>query len=140
MQITLEQYFMGRDVLYGAELTGKHRENAAITTERINKLLKELAKAGVEIEENPKTKSALTSGWRPLKVNSATPNAAERSKHITCRAGDIYDPEGEIDEWCMKNLSRLEVLGLWMEHPSATKGYCHVQIVPPPSNNRVFYP
>ena len=34
----------------------------------------------------------------------------------------------------------LASLGLWMEHPLATKGWCHLQVVSPRSGMRVFYP
>ena len=48
--------------------------------------------------------------------------------------------EGEIDAWCMDHLDFLAEAGLWLEHPSATKGWCHLQQVPPKSGRRVFYP
>ena len=34
----------------------------------------------------------------------------------------------------------LKDLGLWLEHPAATKGWAHVQTKPPRSGRRVFYP
>jgi hypothetical protein len=40
----------------------------------------------------------------------------------------------------MANLAVLEELQLWLEHPDATPGWCHLQILPPRSGRRVFYP
>jgi hypothetical protein len=34
----------------------------------------------------------------------------------------------------------LRDLALWLEHPASTKGWAHVQLRPPRSGRRVFYP
>ena len=139
-KITLADYYMGRQIEYGHELTPGMKLNSEITIMRVNELLEQLIAHDVELHLNPKTHSLLTSGWRPRGVNAATPNAAPNSKHMTCEACDIYDPDGDIDDWCMEHPARIEDIGLWMEHPSATKGWCHVQTIPPRSGKRVFYP
>jgi hypothetical protein len=82
----------------------------------------------------------ITSGWRPVEVNKLVPGAALMSNHTRCMAIDIADPEGDLDEWCMDHQDELAEMGLWLEHPASTKGWCHVQIVAPRSGNRVFYP
>lgn len=138
--ITLQQYYMGRDKEYPALLTPELKANAEKTVTLVNKLLEVSSKLGVTHELHPVTKSNVSSGWRPPQVNAGIPNAAPKSKHMTCQACDIYDPDGELDDWCMENLDKLKVIGLWLEHPSATKGWCHVQIVPPKSGRQVFYP
>lgn len=138
--ITLKQYFMGRDEKYKSQLTPELRRNAHETVTKANLLLNHAFNDRVFIEVSPITGSFVSSGWRPPEVNGATPNAAPRSKHMTCEAVDIYDSEGDLDEWCMKNLPLLEKIGLWLEHPSATKSWCHLQVIPPKSGNRVFYP
>lgn len=135
--ITVKDYFMGRDVKYADELTQGLRMNAAIVVERANLLV---ARMHHGMKLNHITKTIISSGWRPLSINTATPNAAKRSKHMTCCAIDIYDPDAQVDKWCMSNLPVLEKVGLWMEHPSATPGWSHWQIIPPKSRNRVFYP
>jgi len=96
--------------------------------------------AGVYLDPDPVTGTLVSSGWRPPAVNANTKGAARRSKHMTCEAVDVNDDNGELDEWCMSNLDYLEEVGIWMEHPSATKGWSHFQIVPPKSGNRIFYP
>lgn len=125
--INLSDYLMGRTRDY--PLSDEQRTNALETVQRVNSLL-------VAFGED----RAVRSGWRPPEINSATPNAAPRSKHMTCQACDLDDVEGDLDEWCLENQSELERIGLWLEHPSATKSWCHVQTIPPKSGKRVFYP
>jgi hypothetical protein len=145
--ISLSQFYMGYEfhLNYKDELTDKRRINAAVTLVKINQLLAAMRKDGVHIEwwpRSPKniTASPLTSGWRPRAINITTPGAAPFSWHIECCAGDLYDPEGALDGWCLSHQSELERIGLYMEHPAATKGWCHVQTVAPRSGRRVFYP
>ncbi len=140
MSVTVSQYYMGRDKLYADELTEILKLNAQEIVQRSNMLLTDLTVDGVVLELHPLTKSIISSGWRPQRVNLATANSAPRSKHMTCQAIDIYDPEGSVDDWCMENLSKLEMAELWLEHPSATKGWSHWQTIPPKSGKRVFYP
>lgn len=63
-----------------------------------------------------------------------------KSKHLFGQAVDISDPKQELQKWCKQNISLLESTGLWMEDFSATKNWCHFQIVPPKSGNRFFMP
>lgn len=127
--ITLDDYYMGRDRDYPHELTDELCCNAALVVERVNRLL---ARAGLA--------RTVSSGWRPPAVNAAVPGAAPRSKHLTCQAIDIDDEDDALDAWCLAHLEVLEELGLWLEHPDATPSWCHLQIVPPASGNRVFEP
>lgn len=128
-RITLDGYFMGRDRSHAAELTDERRAHAEETVERVNRLL---ARAGIA--------TAVNSGWRPAGINAGVPGAAPRSKHIECLAVDLDDPDGALDRWCLQHLDALSEIGLWLEHPDATPGWCHLQIRPPGSGNRVFEP
>lgn len=127
--ITVKDYFMGRDLLFPHECTDEIRRNATETVRRVNLLLERFGES-----------RAVNSGWRPAAVNASTPGSAKRSNHMMGLACDLDDDDGYLDEWCMDNLDILEEIGLWMEHPSATKGWCHVQMVPPRSGRRVYYP
>jgi hypothetical protein len=127
--IQREDYFKHRDVEYAADFTSSVSTNADLTIALANQLL-------YHFGEDRK----VNSGWRPPAVNAGTPGAAPFSRHMTGEAIDLWDPEGDLDEWCLANLNILTTLGLWMEHPASTKGWCHVQTVPPKSRNRVFYP
>ena len=127
--ISMADYFQGRDVTYAAELTDDLRVNAGEIVDRANELLERFGED-----------RSVNSGWRPAAVNAGVPGAALRSKHMTCQAIDLADPEGDLDEWCLDNPHVLAEIGLWQEHPASTKNWTHVQSIPPKSGNRVFYP
>lgn len=127
--LTLPDYFMGRDVLFPQELTPELRANAQVTLDKVNALLEQFGEP-----------RKITSGWRPAAVNAATPGAARFSRHLTCQAVDLEDHEGDLDEFLFGFTPRLVAFGLWMEHPAATKGWCHLQTVAPKSGRLVFYP
>jgi len=139
--ITLEHYWMGRDVEYRDELTDEIERNARLTVERVNLLLRHIAAyGGLRAEHGPTTGNPVASGWRPAEINARVPAAVPDSPHIIGAACDLYDPRNALDDWCMSHLDVLERLGLWLEHPSYTNGWCHLQIVAPPCGNRVFDP
>lgn len=133
--ITLDQYLNQWKVHYGQvqvpdeELTDDMRKDAQITVDRANQLLARFGQG-----------RDITSGWRPIEVNKLVPGAAQFSNHTKCCAVDISDPHGDLDQWCLDHPAILEDIGLWLEHPSSTKGWCHVQIVAPRSGKRVFFP
>lgn len=137
-EITLALYWMGRDKKYASELTPEIVANATEMCKRANALLALFYMA------NPgeKTDRGVNSGWRPPAVNAAIKNAAKKSNHMLAKAIDIADADGKLDAWLMTDAGQkaLEDIGLWMEHPSATRGWCHVQTVPPRSGRRVFHP
>ena len=129
--ISLHDYWMGRDEEYPLAMTPQIEKNASLTVQLANALL---AKFGQGRKVN--------SGWRPPQVNGKTPNAAPNSKHMTGQAIDLADPEGDLDDWLMSpdGQAALIEIGLWHEHPAATKSWAHVQTVPPRSGRRTFYP
>lgn len=143
--ISLADYFMGRDRTHAHLLGTDLRANAGRTVESANALLVLAKTAGVSLESNPRTGSIVSSGWRPPDINAGTPGAALRSLHMRCLAIDLFDPDGDLDDWLLSVAKTvLADLGLWMEHPSATKGWAHVQLVPQGSFKRTglryFYP
>lgn len=75
-------------------------------------------------------------GFRPQNCHIG----AMTSNHKEGLAVDIYDPDGEIDAWCSRNLHYLKTCGIWIESPAATKGWSHWQCVPPKSGYRIFTP
>jgi hypothetical protein len=138
--ITLAQYFMGRDATHAADLTPDIIRNATDLVEKVNRLIERIG-AAVTWENDPDTRSLVSSGWRPPAINAATRDAAKRSKHMAGLAVDLYDPDGDLDDWLLNHLPAIgHEFGLYLEHPSATKGWAHLQSVPPGSGRRVFYP
>ena len=148
--LTLEDYWMDRDQKFRGEWVQQIQRNGAETVRRINLLVPMWLANGIELHKHPQGFGAWSSGWRPKAVNSSTPNAAVMSNHMQATAGDIFDPEGDIDEWCFlhQHIIGSPDTDLYMEHPSATKGWCHLQTVPPKSQQkfppenrrRWFYP
>ena len=140
--ITVNHYFMGRREQYPKALTPEIERNALLTVELVGKLLTQARSYGVPLDLNPKTGSLIASGWRPPEFNAKVAGAAPNSKHMTGQAVDIYDPDGDLDDWLMtgEGQAALVALNLWMEHPSATKSWSHLQTLPPRSGRRVFYP
>jgi hypothetical protein len=132
--ITLEDYF-GR-LSFREAPSEIVRSNALGLIAKVNGLLLALAAAGIEAAKAP----IVNSGWRPAWHNKTIANAAPNSKHITGEAVDVADPDGEIDEYLLAHQDLLIGHGLYIEHPSATKGWSHLQCVPPRSGNRVFFP
>ena len=122
--ITVDQYLMNRK----SGLTFELLENAIDTVEKVNLLLSYFGNT-----------RKVTSGYRPASVNASV-GGAKLSNHMTCKACDLEDLDGKLDTWCMENLDKLAEVGLWLEHPSATIGWCHLQTVAPRSGNRVFKP
>ncbi|KQY83643.1 D-Ala-D-Ala carboxypeptidase family metallohydrolase [Pelomonas sp. Root1444] len=140
--ITVNDYFMGRREQHPLALTPDIERRAERTVSVVNALLAKAMADGIHPVRNPNTGSAVSSGWRPPAINAATSGAAVNSRHMTGEAVDLYDPDGDIDDWLLSpnGQAALASVGLWMEHPSATKGWAHLQTVPPRSRNRVFYP
>lgn len=138
---------MSREITLG-EYLAPHRNppdtvitNAINLLEKVNKLLADptFPLLPEEVDVN--------SGWRPETYNSQVIGAAKNSKHITGNAIDLADPDGLIDEWLgqydspdgMTN-SKLAKYGLYRENAPYTKGWCHLQDVPPKSGKRTFNP
>jgi hypothetical protein len=141
--ISMADYWMGRDRRYSLQLESNTRRNAELTVRLANEFLAAALAGGVvDLEKHPANQSLVVSGWRPPQINAATKGAAPRSNHISGRAIDLYDPDGDLDAWSMSDAghAELEKIGLWLEHPSKTLGWCHIQTVPPKSGKRVFMP
>lgn len=80
----------------------------------------------------------VTSGYRPGRYNKAA-GGARKSAHLTLEACDFADPTGGLAAFCIQNLKLLEECGLWMESPTKTKGWVHLQTRPVPGK-RIFLP
>jgi hypothetical protein len=143
--ITLQQYFGGRRDTHGLECSPGIETNAARTVEIVNNLLVNVERFGIVVPVNEGgdfSGSQLNSGWRPPSINSCTAGASPTSLHMTGEAVDLHDPDGELDEFLLTPEGQylLTDLGLWLESPTKTWGWCHVQTRPPKSGNRVFLP
>lgn len=123
-----------------SDVTEEVEENALRLLDAVNNLLDRAEEDGVVLEINPKTKTYVSGtengGFRPQSCPVGAPN----SKHKKGLAVDVYDPEGELDEWCGRNVKVLEELGLYLEASKYTPTWCHIQCEPPGSGRRFFIP
>lgn len=60
------------------------------------------------------------------------------SRHLIAAAIDLADADGKLDAFCTDKI--LEKYDLYREHPDHTKGWCHLQVLPPKSGKRTFLP
>lgn len=124
--ISVLEYLMGRIKL--EELPEDQRADLARLLAAVNGLL-------IKFGEYRK----VTSGYRTEEANLAA-GGSKNSWHKSARAIDLHDFDGKLDLYCTNNLSVLEELGLYLEHPNNTLGWCHLQVKPPKSGKRVFFP
>jgi len=130
--ITREQYFglmSHRD-----PPTIEAMDNAEVLLERVNRLLESLVPTNISAVLVP----VVNSGWRSASYNATVKGAAPTSKHIRGQAIDLADPMEELDGYLTDAI--LEQFELWRESPIATKGWVHLQSVPPRSGNRTYIP
>lgn len=135
--ISLTDYFAGH--ANHPEITQAHIDNAEELLFRVNGLLRRALESGqVDLETNPLTGTLISGmddgGWRP-KMSS---EGSRLSSHKEGRGIDLYDPDGDIDGWITDEA--LEEFGLYREHPSATRGWCHLTTRRPKSGRRSFFP
>lgn len=144
MIVTLEQYWMGRDVAYAHELTAEIRANAEDLVGKMNLVLAFAEADGVEPGIDQVTHTPIASGWRPRGVNARTANAGQFSTHIDGNGGDLQDQlTRSLAAWCLANADALKQAELWMERPQWTAGadpWVHWQRVPPKSGKRFYIP
>lgn len=120
--ITREEILMGRDTQY--PLSNEHALNLRVLLARLNYLRTDWGRPMV-----------VSSGYRPGHYNKLA-GGATKSTHLSCEAVDIRDPKGELAAWLTPE--RLVHYGLYMENPSYTKGWVHLDIRV--RNNRIFNP
>lgn len=122
------------------DLTPERRDNAVRLLAAVNPLLAELERSSIRTRSNPKTGTLISGetggGFRP----QAFPVGAPLSAHKTGEAVDVFDPYGSIGGYLYVRQNLLVKHGLWMEAPSATTGWCHLQIRPVKSGRTVFNP
>lgn len=79
----------------------------------------------------------VTSGLRSTVKNKAV-GGKSKSKHLIGAAVDISDLDGKFYDWCKASTGVLESVGFWCEERMG--GWQHLQIIPPGSNHRWFFP
>ena len=136
--ITIEDYF-GK-WLGHPDQTPQRTQNAEDLIDACSDLEIFARADGINFLINPVTHTQISGeqygGFRP---QSCTIGAAH-SAHKEGLAVDMYDPEGDIDKWCLDHLDRLGHCGIYLENPVNTSGWSHWTIRAPASGKRVFNP
>lgn len=106
---------------------------------RVNDLLEEL---NYEPPYCPNTGAQISgskggAGDGGFRLSTSTTGAGG-SSHKDAKGIDIYDPIDHLDSILTDSL--LERHGLYREHPSKTKTWCHLSTRAPKSGRRTFYP
>ncbi len=118
--INLEQYLTASgkypERIQHEECTKDVKDNAIILLNKVNQLLEEL---GVK-------KAVVTSGFRPAAVNANIKGAAKKSLHMLGKAVDIADVGNKLAHQILARPDLLEKYELWMEDPSCTPTWCHL--------------
>jgi uncharacterized protein YcbK (DUF882 family) len=101
-----------------------------------DKLLKQLN----ALQELLATQFIIHSGYRPDHYNTDA-GGAKNSPHLTCEAADLHFPDFDLKHMQFKlqsNPQILETFGLYMEMPSYTPTWVHLQTRP--THSRIFIP
>lgn len=114
-----------REILKGQQCPPEYEDNLLELLIKINKVR--------DAYGRPMT---VTSGFRNISkhIEIYTKKGVSRdkiplgSKHLTCQAVDIYDPDNELRKWCQDNEPLLREIGLWLEEDQGS--WQHFQIVP----------
>lgn len=134
--ISLKEYFGG----FEPRATDEHMQNAVKLLHGVETLMNMMRAVGVTFPYNPVTRSLISGekygGFRPSDCTIGAPNSA----HKLGLAVDLYDPQNTIDEYLLGRQAFLVEAGIYIEHPSATRGWSHWSIKPPKSGKHVFYP
>lgn len=123
--ITLDQYCADpstgedRRKLYPNSWNSEIEANSLKLLDILNKFLKDLNINDVKI----------TSGFRPSEVNGKLTNAAKKSYHMIGMACDIKDNNSQdLAKLISSKPELLKSYGLWLEDPSATHYWVHLDI------------
>ena len=135
-EISLDQYF-GIYANHPDASAGKWSV-ADMMLEKVNALLEYAVECGIELHENPQTKSLISGtengGFRP----NNSPVGAPLSDHKRGRAVDIADVGNYLYSWITDEI--LVRFHLYREAPTHTPNWCHLQDTPPKSGKRTFLP
>lgn len=125
--ISVDEYLMGRTTM--DQLSDEQVRNLNTLIPKVNELLSRYNKS---IKVN--------SGYRSPADQARINPKAPKSKHIECAAVDLEDRSHNFRYWVLAHLSDLIELGLYMEDPSHTPTWVHLQCIPPKSGKHIFIP
>ena len=133
--ISIDVYFSDpttgddRRTKYPNEYNSVVKANAEELLRRVEGLFNDLGIVAVRV----------SSGWRPMAVNEAA-GGSKGSCHLTGEAIDLVDTTGQLKQSILNKVELLEKHDLYMEDPSHTKSWAHLQTRKTKSGKHVFIP
>lgn len=110
------------ELLKGADLNDQDQsiqDNLATLLDRINQV-RTLWGKPMTVTSGLRTKADQIRVYREKAEQAGKPFDESKvpmgSAHIKGAAVDIYDPTGELNQWCKDNEEVLRGIGLWLEH------------------------
>lgn len=125
--ITPEEYLMGRAKI--EDLTPEQRANMDKLLAAVNELIKRYGRS-----------LPINSGFRSKEDQMRINPKSMSSKHLICAAIDLGDKDHSFRHWLLTHLEHAQELKLWIEDPSHTSTWIHLQCIPPKSGYRIFIP
>ncbi len=108
--------------------------NAKETARRVSMLLTSFSSSSKEHYER-----RVRSGFRDVESNRIA-GGAKNSAHLWGMAVDLEDVDRKLSQWCLQNIDLLKHFQLWIENPSKTPTWLHVQTRFVSSRSQVFEP
>lgn len=153
MAITLEEYFTNPTTGEMKPHTLQDEEVAADLLARVDALAEEFAEEtgenGHDIDPDTGTEISGTHGGAGdggFRLPSST-TGADHSSHRQAKGVDKSDQHEKLDAWLSqydrddgRHNEKLEKHGLYREHPSKTRTWCHLTTRAPASGKRTFMP
>lgn len=125
------------EILKGEKCPTEYQSNLYILLEKLNKLRALWGKEMI-INSGFRTMEKHIQVYRDKGITDLS-KIPMKSKHLTCEACDISDPNFELTKFCKEHKKEMEEIGLWFEDDMSVKRL-HIQINPPLSSNRWFKP
>lgn len=134
------------ELLKGARLEDQDQDvqkSLKILLERVNKIRTAYGKP-MTVTSGLRTKEDHIRVYKEKAAKEGKPFDDKKipwgSQHLKGCAVDVYDPNQDLQQWCLDNVDVLENVELWCEDFSATHSWVHFQIRAPRSGNRFFKP
>lgn len=114
------------EILKGNECPPELEENLKLLLERMNNVRAHYGKP-MQITSGLRTKEDHLRIYKQKGITDKS-KIPMKSKHLFCLACDVYDPSGELNEWCTSNEDLLRDIGIWLE--TRQGNWQHFQVWP----------
>jgi hypothetical protein len=125
------------DILKGKKAPKNCETHLKVLLVRVNKVQERYGKLQFVITSGLRTLTEHLAIYRKKGITDPK-KIPMKSKHLFCQAVDIEDKDGKFYAWIQKNETIIQEIGLYYE--LGTRGWVHLQIIPPGSGKTGFFP